>query len=63
MADPPANQANFSISPSQPLIFIPQQPECPIEAPEEECEPSIDVFDNHDVGQEDNSLYATDTVG
>lgn len=61
--EPPPSQADFSVSQSQPLVFVPQHSEYPTETPEEECEPSIDVFDNQDVGQEDNSLYATDTVG
>ncbi|KAK5232919.1 hypothetical protein LTR47_006146 [Exophiala xenobiotica] len=62
VSEPRANQADPSISPSQPLIFIPEQSEGPTDTLQEECEPSIDVFDNQDVGQEDNSLYATDTL-
>ncbi|KIW86779.1 uncharacterized protein Z519_12565 [Cladophialophora bantiana CBS 173.52] len=59
MLEAPPERAHPGIFQSQPLISIPQQYECP---PQEECETSIDVFDNREVGQEDNSLYATDTL-
>ncbi|KAK5031025.1 hypothetical protein LTS07_004760 [Exophiala sideris] len=59
--EPRPVQANYSNAPLQPLTFITQQSEGQAETPQEDCEPSIDVFDDQDVG-EDNSLYATDTV-
>ncbi|KAI1619628.1 hypothetical protein EDD37DRAFT_642718 [Exophiala viscosa] len=59
--EPRPVQAGYSNVLSQPLIFVPQQSESQTETPQDDREPSINVFDDQDVG-EDNSLHATDTL-
>ncbi|OAL20513.1 hypothetical protein AYO22_08814 [Fonsecaea multimorphosa] len=59
---PPSEQENQTISHSQLLISTPQEPQYSTTTTQEQSEPPIDVFTNQDVGQEDNSLYATDTL-